>query len=235
MKLLVAIPALNEEESITKVIFEIGIHLPDATILVINDGSRDKTATRADEAGVQVVTMPFNVGVGGAMRSAFKYASRNGFTHVMQIDADGQHLPEEAIKLLEASTDNSIVIGSRFFYKNNAYKTSGARRTAMRILARVISFICKTRLTDVTSGFRVASGSAINLFAFEYPSEYLGDTVESLIIAHRAKIEIREVSVIMNQREFGSPSQNFIKSTWYLFRAMLVIIFALFKKSTRLK
>jgi hypothetical protein len=153
----------------------------------------------------------------------------------MQIDADGQHLASEARHLLDKSSDNSIVIGSRFLKEDYDYKTSKARRSAMKTLAAITSFICKTKLTDVTSGFRVASGDAISLFATEYPSEYLGDTVESLIIAHRAKIEIREVPVIMNQREFGSPSQNYIKSTWYLFRALLIIVFALFKKSNPIR
>ena len=108
---------------------------------------------------------------------------------------------------------------------------SWPRRIAMIILATITSKICKTKLTDVTSGFRIASGKAIELFAREYPREYLGDTVESLIIAHRNKIEIREVPVVMKAREHGTPSQNLIKSMWYLLRAILVIALAAIKKS----
>jgi glycosyltransferase involved in cell wall biosynthesis len=231
MKILVAIPAYNEQESIADVIAEVKIFLPEATILVVNDGSHDKTALRAERSGARVISLPFNVGVGGALRAAFKYAARNEFSHVIQIDADGQHLPSEARKLIDLSQEDSVVIGSRFLDSNSQYVTSFARRLAMYILAGITSLICRTKLTDVTSGFRVASGKAIDLFAREYPSEYLGDTVESLIIAHRANIKIAELPVIMKQREFGMPSQNLIKSSWYLFRALLIIIFALFKQS----
>lgn len=230
MKLLIAIPAFNEEASISFVINQIKSELPDALPLVINDGSFDKTASIAHKAGAAVISMPFNVGVGGAVRVAFKYALENGFDRVLQIDADGQHLPSEAKRLLETVTENGIVVGSRFLDKSNLYSVSWPRRIAMIILATITSKICKTKLTDVTSGFRIASGRAIELFARDYPREYLGDTVESLIIAHRNKIEIREVPVVMKAREHGTPSQNLIKSMWYLLRAILVIALAAIKK-----
>jgi glycosyltransferase involved in cell wall biosynthesis len=231
MKLLIAIPAFNEEASISFVINQIKSELPNALPLVINDGSSDKTASIAQKAGAAVISMPFNVGVGGAVRVAFKYALENGFDRVLQIDADGQHLPSEAKRLLETVTENGIVVGSRFLDKSNLYSVSWPRRIAMIILATITSKICKTKLTDVTSGFRIASGRAIELFARDYPREYLGDTVESLIIAHRNKIEIREVPVVMKAREHGTPSQNLIKSMWYLIRAILVIALAAIKKS----
>lgn len=231
MKLLIAIPAFNEEASISFVINQIKSELPNALPLVINDGSSDKTASIAQKAGAAVISMPFNVGVGGAVRVAFKYALENGFDRVLQIDADGQHLPSEAKRLLETVTENGIVVGSRFLDKSNLYSVSWPRRIAMIILATITSKICKTKLTDVTSGFRIASGGAIEIFARDYPREYLGDTVESLIIAHRNKIEIREVPVVMKAREHGTPSQNLIKSMWYLLRAILVIALAAIKKS----
>lgn len=231
MKLLIAIPAFNEEASISSVISQIKSELPSALPLVINDGSFDRTAFIAKKAGAAVISMPFNVGVGGAVRVAFRYAFENGFDRVIQIDADGQHLPSEAKLLLDTVTENGIVVGSRFLEKSKLYNVSWARRIAMIILATITSKICKTKLTDVTSGFRIASGKAIELFAHEYPREYLGDTVESLIIAHRNKIQIREVPVIMKAREHGAPSQNLIKSMWYLLRAILVIALAAIKKS----
>jgi len=230
MKLLVAVPALNEEKSISSVICDIKKFLPEATVLVIDDGSTDSTALLAENAGATVISLPFNVGVGGALRVAFRFALENNFTHLMQIDADGQHVPSEATRLLSSSTENSIVIGSRFFTKQNKYRTGLARKIAMVSLAGIVSLICRIKLTDVTSGFRIASGDAIKLFAKEYPREYLGDTVESLIIAHRSEIKISEVPVAMNAREFGTPSQNTIKSIWYLLRAILVITLATFKK-----
>ena len=230
MKLLVAIPALNEELSITKVIALIQADLSQATPLVIDDGSADKTAEVARAAGAKVISIPFNVGVGGAMRVAFKYAFANGYTHVMQIDADGQHLPSEGRQLLNADTNNSIVVGSRFLSKDKGYRASGVRRTAMLLLAFIVSRICRTKFTDVTSGFRLSSGQAIELFANEYPREYLGDTVESLIIAHHAGIKITEVPVSMKYRENGNPSQNIFKSSWHLIRALLIIFLTLLRK-----
>lgn len=233
MNLLVAIPALNEEKSIEFVVEQIKIALPDATILVIDDGSSDKTGQIALMAGAKVISIPFNVGVGGAMRVAFKYAFANGYTHVMQIDADGQHLPSEGSQLLNADTNNSIVVGSRFLSKDKSYRASGVRRTAMLLLAFIVSRICRTKLTDVTSGFRLTSGQAIELFANEYPREYLGDTVESLIIAHHAGIKITEVPVSMKYRENGNPSQNIFKSSWHLIRALLIVFLTLLRKKNK--
>ena len=230
MKLLIAIPAWNEEKSISQVISDVHQFLPQADVLVVDDGSTDQTAVIASKTGATVISMPFNVGVGGALRVAFKYAISNNFSHLMQIDADGQHLPSEAKQLLESASDNCVVVGSRFLNREGNYRASVSRRFAMIVLAKITQLICRTPLTDVTSGFRIASGDAIKIFAREYPRDYLGDTVESLIIAHRFGIPIREVPVTMKKREHGTPSQNLIKSTWYLIRALLMITLAVFKK-----
>lgn len=230
MKLLIAIPALNEENSIGKVLTEIHLELPESDVLVINDGSSDKTSQVARSHGATVLDFPFNVGVGGALRAAFKYALENGYSHVLQIDADGQHIPSEAKTLINLSSENSVIIGSRFEGGFKSYPVALPRFVAMKILAKILSLICKTKLTDVTSGFRIASGKAINIFANEYPRDYLGDTVESIIIAHRNGIEVKETFIQMQKRQSGNPSQNFFKSSWYLIRALIVIFLALFKK-----
>lgn len=227
MSLLVVIPAFNEANSIGRVIQDIRIHIPSASILVVDDGSKDKTAEVAESANVNVLSLPFNIGVGGALRAGFLFAHRNSFTQVLQIDADGQHRAEHAKTLLESANGFDIVIGSRFAESNRDYDVSSMRRLAIRLLSSVLSKICKTKLTDVTSGFRLSSGSAIELFMKDYPVEYLGDTVESLVIAHKSGLSIKEVPVQMSQREFGSPSQNVLKSSWYLLRAILVIILSL--------
>ena len=227
MSLLVVIPAFNEANSIGNVIQDIRIHIPSASILVVDDGSRDKTVQVAESANVNVLALPFNVGVGGALRAGFLYAYRNSFTQVLQIDADGQHRAEHAKILLESADGFDIVIGSRFAESKNNYDASFLRRLAIRLLSAAISKICKTKLTDVTSGFRLSSSSAIELFMKDYPVEYLGDTVESLVIAHKLGLSIKEVPVLMSKREFGSPSQNVLKSSWYLARAFLVIILSL--------
>ena len=227
MSLLVVIPAFNEADSIGNVIQDIRIHIPSASILVVDDGSSDKTVEVAESANVKVLSLPFNVGVGGALRAGFLYAHRNSFTQVLQIDADGQHPAEHAKTILESSNGFDIVIGSRFAESKHNYDASFLRRLAIRLLSSVISKICKTKLTDVTSGFRLSSRSAIELFMKDYPVEYLGDTVESLVIAHKSGLSIKEVPVQMSKREFGSPSQNFLKSSWYLLRAILVVILSL--------
>jgi glycosyltransferase involved in cell wall biosynthesis len=227
MSLLVVIPAFNEEKSISTVIQDVRTHIPSATILVVDDGSQDSTAEVAKSMQVNVVSLPFNVGVGGALRTGFLYAHRNSFSQVLQVDADGQHKASEARSLLDAGHDFDIVIGSRFAEYSPNYSASVLRKSAIRWLSFVISKICKTKLTDVTSGFRLSSAGAIELFMKDYPVEYLGDTVESLVIAHKAGLSITEVPVQMSQREFGSPSQNFLKSTWYLLRATLVVFLSL--------
>ena len=208
MKLLVVIPALNEERSISDVISEIGNSLPDADLLVIDDGSTDETGSIARAAGAMVATHPFNLGVGAALRTGFRFAVDNGNTHVVQIDADGQHDPDEVKKLLAKADEAEIVIGSRFANQEFDFEVSGMRRMAMRWLAYGLTKITRTQLSDVTSGFRVSTGRAILLFAEEYPPEYLGDTVESLVIAHRAGLKIVEVPIQMRPREYGKPSQG---------------------------
>ena len=227
MSLLIVIPAFNEANSIGNVIQDIRIHIPSASILVVDDGSSDKTVEVAESAKVNVLSLPFNIGVGGALRAGFLFAHRNAFTQVLQIDADGQHSAEHAKMILESSDGFDIVIGSRFAESKHNYDASLLRRLAIRLLSAVISKICKTKLTDVTSGFRLSSSAAIELFMKDYPVEYLGDTVESLVIAHKAGLSIKEVPVQMSKREFGSPSQNVLKSSWYLLRALLVIILSL--------
>jgi glycosyltransferase involved in cell wall biosynthesis len=227
MSLLVVIPAFNEEKSISAVIQDVRTHIPSATILVVDDGSQDTTAEVAKSMQVNVVSLPFNVGVGGALRTGFLFAYRNSFSQVLQVDADGQHKAAEARSLLDAGHEFDIVIGSRFAESSPNYSASVLRKSAIRWLSFVISKICKAKLTDVTSGFRLSSAGAIELFMKDYPVEYLGDTVESLVIAHKSGLSITEVPVQMSQREFGSPSQNFLKSSWYLLRATLVVFLSL--------
>ena len=221
-----AIPALNEADTIKDVILEIRRN-SNHDVLVVDDGSTDETGHMAVEAGATVLTHPFNVGVVAAMMSAFSYALRMNYDVVVQIDADGQHDPEEVKKLLAKAEEAEIVVGSRFANDEFVFEVSGVRRLAMRWLAYGLSNITKTPLSDVTSGFRVSSGRAIPLFAEKYPPEYLGDTVESLVIAHRAGLKIVEVPIQMRPREYGKPSQGTLKSLWYVCRATLVLIMAL--------
>jgi glycosyltransferase involved in cell wall biosynthesis len=224
---LVAIPALNEAATIGAVIADVQRTVPDAHVLVIDDGSVDATRDVAIGSGAQVVQMPFNVGVGGAMRAAFLFAQRNDFDVVIQVDADGQHVAEHIPALVAALDRASVAIGARFA---GGYAVRGPRRWAMRTLAGALTRVCNTPLTDTTSGFRASDSAAIALFARHYPAEYLGDTVESLVLAARAGLVVTEVPVRMRPRQGGRPSQSPVQSVLYLGRAMLALYVALARR-----
>ena len=220
---LVAIPAWNEEGSIADVIAKVKEHRPSASILVVNDGSTDQTPATAAAAGATVISLPFNVGVGGAMRTAFLFAAREGFNRLVQVDADGQHDPADLDRLLDGLDDADIIVGTRF-HSSSTYKVGGPRRWAMILLSKALSRMNQGTISDPTSGFRSAGPRAIELFAVEYPAEYLGDTVGSLAIAIRRGLVIRETPVTMFFRQWGRPSKNALWSALYLGRASLAII-----------
>ncbi len=229
-RLLVAIPALNERETVADVIRGVQQAVPEATVLVVDDGSSDDTAALAAAAGAEVAILPFNVGVGGAMRTAFLFAKVHGYTVVVQVDADGQHDPAAIPALVDALDTADVAIGARFA-GSGSYQVRGPRKWAMVVLSKTLSRVARTRLTDTTSGFRAAGPAAIDLFARHYPSEYLGDTVESLVIAARAGLTIRQVPVDMRPRQGGSPSQGPMKSALYLGRAGLALGAALSRRA----
>lgn len=222
-RLLIAIPALNEAETVGDVVRDVRNWCHDrAVVLVVDDGSDDDTAAIAAAAGAQVLQMPFNVGVGAAMRAAYLYATRSGLDRVVQVDADGQHDVSYIDALLEPLQRFDVVVGSRFSGIGE-YRLSRPRRLAILLLSRLVSLLLRVRLDDVTSGFRAAGPRALSLFSRHYPSQYLGDTVESLVMAHRAGLTITQVGVEMRSRQRGTPSQGTIRSTTHLARALLVL------------
>ena len=223
LRTLVAIPAWNEARSIEDVIAKVREHRPDADILVVSDGSTDATGAIAKAAGATVVTLPFNVGVGGAMRTAFLYAKREGYAAMVQVDADGQHDPADLDRVIDGLSEADVVVGTRF-HPNSMYFVGGPRRWAMVLLSRTLSRMNRGTISDPTSGFRSAGPRAIELFAVEYPADYLGDTVGSLAIAIRNGLVIHETPVTMYFRQAGRPSKNAIWSALYLGRATLAII-----------
>ncbi len=226
---LIVLPALNEEGSVAQVVAEVRAAQPDAAILVVDDGSTDRTAVAARSAGADVLRLPFNLGVGGAMRAAFRYARAHGVRYVVQVDADGQHDPEEIAMLLAAAQSADVVVGARFAGRGT-YQARGPRRWAMRILGFTLSKVIGVRLTDPTSGFRVAGPRAIPVFAQHYPEEYLGDTVESLVIAHRVGLRIAQVPVQMRARAAGKASQSAFRATMYLSRVGIAVLLALLRE-----
>jgi glycosyltransferase involved in cell wall biosynthesis len=230
LRVLVVVPAWNEEASIASVVHEVRRTLADADVLVVDDGSTDQTGARAREAGAVVARLPYNLGVGGAMRLGFRYAVKGDYDAVVQIDADGQHDPAFVPQLLDriaAGTD--LVIGARFAGVGE-YAVRGPRRLAMVLLSIVLSRLAGTRLTDGTSGMRATSRRLVELFAQQYPVEYLGDTVETLAMAARRGFRIEQVPVAMRVRTTGKPSHTFGMATVYLGRAFIVLVLSLIRR-----
>ena len=168
---LIVIPAFNEASNIVSVLDEISNLSMGYNVLVVDDGSTDNTFDLAIEHGVLALRLPFNLGVGAAMRLGFKYAFQNGYQSVVQVDADGQHVPRYIYSLVSQLSSYDVVIGSRFADGASGFEVTGSRRLAMRLLAAALSKITRVKLTDVTSGFRASGPRAIKLFATSYPPE----------------------------------------------------------------
>jgi len=231
-ELLVIVPAWNEEANVGVTVREIRSSLPEADLLVVDDGSTDDTGAVARAAGAAVLTLPYNMGVGGAMRAGYAYAQRNGYEKAIQVDADGQHNPDDILKILAGLDEADISIGARFA-EVGTYQATGPRRWAMVFLASVISRIARTRLTDVTSGFRAANRRAIDQYVAYYPAEYLGDTIDSLVAALHAGLTVVQVPVAMRPRMSGSPSQGFLGSAVYLARSVFALTLAAIRRPIR--
>ena len=227
---LVIMPAWNEEEAIGSTLDELAAALPDLDVLVVDDGSTDRTAAVVESRGARVLRLPYNLGVGGAMRAGYKFARRYDYDATIQVDADGQHDPQDIVRVLEGLERADISIGARFAERGN-YQAKGPRRWAMVVLATAISRIARTRLTDVTSGFRAGNRRAIAQYCEHYPAEYLGDTIDSLVVAVRSGLTVTQVPVEMRPRQAGTPSNNPWKAAIYLVRSF----FALFIAMTRRK
>lgn len=234
---LVVLPAYNEAESVGLVVKEVLAALPQAAVVVVDDGSQDATVDQARAAGAEAVSNPFNLGVGGAMRVGFRIAQGSGAQSLVQVDADGQHDPRDIPRLLEQLENGptpGVVIGARF--AGHTYlPVPRARRLAMHLLAWYLSRVTGKQLTDVTSGFRAHNRAAIELFARTYPSDYLSDTVESLLILSRAGGTVGQVSVAMRARLAGSPSQPSWRASVYLLRVVLMLALSVFRRHSNPK
>lgn len=229
---LVIMPAWNESAVIGSTLRELRSAQPDLDILVVDDGSTDDTGRIAREAGAMVLTLPFNLGVGGAMRAGFKYAHRHHYDRAIQVDSDGQHDPREITDVLAGLERADISIGARFAGAGE-YEARGPRRWAMRLLSGVTSRIAGTRLTDVTSGFRAANARTIRQYTEHFPAEYLGDTVDSLVTAVRSGFTVVQVPAEMRPRQGGTPSSNPWKSAVYLVRSLFALLIASTRRQAR--
>ena len=223
MKILVIIPAYNEEESIASVINQIRCYAPEADILVINDGSVDATSERAVKAGAKVVNLPFNLGIGGAMQTGYIYAKYHSYDVAIQVDGDNQHDPSYIQKLIRPIADNSadMVIGSRYVGKT-IYKSTVFRRVGMVFFTFLIGLLTDKWIMDTTSGFRAVNKDIIDLFASDYPVDY--PEVDVLVRLYKKKFRIIELPVEMKARKTGKSSITPIRSIYYMIKVTLSLI-----------
>ena len=231
-RLLVIIPALNEEASLARVIAGLKAAASWADVLVINDGSRDGTARVAEAAGARVVTLPYNLGIGAAMQTGFIFARDHGYDFVVQVDGDGQHEPREIDVILKPvlAGEADVVAGSRYI-ENRGYITPWQRRVGIVILASLISLAVLRRVTDPTSGFRASNRRAIEYCARTYPSDY--PEPESVVQFARADLRIREVPVTMNPRYGGQSSITPFRSFYYMVKVVLAICIDLLRQTAK--
>lgn len=228
MRILVIVPAYNEGGCIGNVIDDLRTNFPEGHILVVNDGSQDNTSEAARKLGVRVIDLPFNLGIGGAMQTGFRYAREGGYDAAIQFDGDGQHRADEIPKILGPyRKDNAdLVVGSRFL-SEGGFTSSIQRRLGSKILSFVVSSLTKKRLTDTTSGFRLYGERAIEFFSGLYPEDY--PEVEALILAHKKGLRISEVPAEIDARKFGRSSITAARAGYYMVKVLLAIFVDLLK------
>lgn len=220
---LVIIPALNEEKTVGAVIRSILDAAEEVDIVVISDGSTDRTPEVAASAGAYVISLTVNLGIGGAVQTGYRYARENGYLYAIQIDADGQHDPADLPRLLAEARrgDADMILGSRYVQKT-AYRSSTSRRMGMILLAAFVRMAVGYAIKDTTSGYRVVNRRTIELFSGQYPLDY--PEVEVLVLLHRYKMTVREVAVEMKERQAGVSSITMFKSMYYMFKVSLAIL-----------
>jgi glycosyltransferase involved in cell wall biosynthesis len=227
-KHLAILPAYNEAETIEDVIDSVRLHAPTFDILVVDDGSTDRTGEIAEEAGAMVLRHPFNLGIGGAVQTGFVFALERGYDYAVQVDADGQHCPEEITRLLAVMLDDprlDMVCGSRFMTRDRTYPATISRRTGIHIFAFILSRLVGQRVSDPTSGFRLYNRRGIALFARDYPHDY--PEVEAVLMVHFHRLRMTEVPVRMLQRGGGKSSIRSGKSLYYMIKVLLAIFIGL--------
>ncbi|MBC7185663.1 MAG: glycosyltransferase family 2 protein [Calditrichaeota bacterium] len=229
-RILAIVPALNEERNVGRVVAQLRAHPRAIDVLVVDDGSTDNTAAVARAQGARVISLPFNLGIGGAVQTGFKYAQRHGYDIAVQVDGDGQHDVREIDKLLEPvlSGEADVVIGSR--YKGAVtYRAPFMRRVGMVIFALVNSLIIRQRVADNTSGFRAFNRRAILFLARDYPADY--PEPEAVVLLGRSGFRLMEVAVNMNQRLHGRSSIDSFQAMYFMIKVLLAVVVDLFRYS----
>jgi len=223
-KILLIIPAFNESGNIERTVKEAKAVSIDCDVLVVDDGSQDDTAARAVSAGARVISMPFNLGVGGAVQTGFLYALRRGYHIAVQVDGDGQHDLDFLGALLDPVMQGKvdIAVGSRFIGPYQGYRSSFVRRIGIQFFSKLISFLTRSKVTDPTSGFRAINRRALTVFSQNYPMDF--PEPESIIVATRHGLKLCEVPVQMRKRLHGSSSIRYLKTLYYMIKVTFAIL-----------
>lgn len=229
---LVIIPAYNEGRKVGTLVERIKDLGMEVDIAVVDDGSADDTASAARMAGAKVISLPCNLGYGGALQTGFRYALRNGYKYAVQIDADGQHEPSYIPKLLEPVRAGvaDVALGSRFMGIGE-YKSTLARSMGMRLFGGIASLIIGREVTDPTTGFQALNRDVIRFYASDnYPVDF--PDADVLIMLHRARLKSVEVPVMMYPRVEGKSMHSGLKPLYYVFKMFLSIFVTLLRKNT---
>ena len=233
-RLVAIVPAWNEEGAIGGVVDEIKRFDPTAEVVVVDDASSDETARVAEEHGATVLRLLFNVGIGGAVQTGFRYARDEGYAVAVRLDGDGQHDASELGKLVAPihAGEADLVIGSRFVDPGGTYRPPFSRRMGIRVFAWLVSLLGGQKVTDTTSGFVALDRPGIELFAVEYPHDY--PEVEATLVALRSGLRLAQVQVEMRERQTGSSSITFVRSLYYIVKVMLALLVASLRRYPRL-
>jgi glycosyltransferase involved in cell wall biosynthesis len=233
MRTLVFIPAWNEADSVAAVVADVHKRLPDADVLVIDDGSTDATTARAREAGARVASLPFNQGLGAALQTGYLYALREGYDFCAHLDADGQHPPAEVARLLEEvyADRADLVLGSRYrdpeVAESDDYRPTLSRRIGTSVFRFFLTLATRQRFTDTTSGMRAANRRVMALFSENYSPDFA--EIESLQLAVRQGLRVQEVPVRMLERAGGASFLTPLKSAFFIFKGMIVLLVGQFR------
>ncbi len=223
IKILIIIPAYNEQENIIPVIRNLQQTVPEMDYLIVNDCSSDNTAGICKDNGCNYLSLPINLGIGGGVQAGYRYALENGYDIAVQHDGDGQHDPRYIRQVVAPIVNGQadIVIGSRFLTQEG-FQSSAVRRVGIRLLSKLICLCCGTRVRDVTSGFRAVSSEYIRFYANEYPFDY--PEPEAIVLASMNGARIMEIPVLMHERENGVSSINLKKAVYYMVKVSIAIL-----------
>ena len=229
MKSLVIIPAYNEEKSILKTVNDIKENAKSFDYVIVNDCSMDKTLELCREHGLCVLNLPVNLGIGGAVQTGYLYAYKNGYDYAVQFDGDGQHDASylEAMRDYMKDRDVDLLIGSRFLEKEG-FQSSGLRRFGIRYFSHLIKLLTGVRITDPTSGMRMADRSVMEIYANCYPKDY--PEPESAVAILNVGKKIEEYPVKMREREEGVSSISPVRSVYYMIKVTLAILVEALRK-----